>query len=98
MNPDQDLTATSHDRPRKASGVFAILRRILLATGLSIKLKSKMHHCLVGPVALYGAKTWTLLPSLEHVFDANDVEWVRQIAGKSCLTRTSAASAMSHPV
>ena len=40
-----------------------------------------MFHSLVRPVALYGAETWTLLPSLEHIVDTQDMTWVRQIAG-----------------
>ena len=38
-----------------------------------------MYHTLVRPIALYGAETWTLLPSMEHLVDTAGMHWVRQL-------------------
>ena len=83
INSTLDLTETVTYRLRKANAVFAMLLRIWSATRLPTTLKARMFHSVVRPVALYGAETWTLLPSLEHVVDTQDMEWVRQIAGVS---------------
>ena len=78
VNPTQDLSATIHARLRKADIVFAMFRRIWTSWGLSTSIKATFHS-LVRPAALYGAETWSLVPSQEHLVDTHDMEWIRQI-------------------
>ena len=80
VNTHLDLTSTIQDRLDKAGAVFARLSRLWSTSHLSTSIKAKMYHSLVRPVALYGAETWTLLPSMEHLVDATEMRWLRQLA------------------
>ena len=39
------------------------------------------YHSLVRPIALYGAETWALLPSMEKIVDVAEMRWVRRLSG-----------------
>jgi hypothetical protein len=80
VNAALDLATTIQDRLTKAGTVFAQLSRIWTAKHLSMALKAKMYLTLVRPIALYGAETWTLLPSQEHLVDTMEMRWLRQLA------------------
>ena len=80
INTRLDLEATIRDRISKASAVFGMLRRIWDGK-LPMRLKTRMYLSLVRPIALYGAETWTLLPSHERTLDAIEMRWLRQLLG-----------------
>ena len=84
INESLNLEATGQDRLAKANAVFAQRRRIW-AGHMPLRLKSRMYHALVRPVALYGAEAWTLLPAHESAIDAAEMWWLRQILGVSPL-------------
>jgi hypothetical protein len=79
INSNLDLTSTIHDRLSKAGAAFAMLSRIWTASHLSASIKAQMYLSLVRPIALYGAETWTLLPSMEHLVDVTEMRWLRQL-------------------
>ena len=52
---------------------------------MSVNVKAMLYLSLVRPLALYGAETWTLLPSFEEVVDVQEMHWLRQSANISLL-------------
>ena len=83
INTTADLEATVKDRMSKAGNVFEMLHRMWTAARLPTRIKIRMYLTLVRPVALYGAETWPLLPSHEHLVDVADMRWLRIIASIS---------------
>ena len=79
VNTDLNIATTIRERLAKAASVFAMLKRMWTADRLPLKLKVMLHDTLVRPVALYGAETWTLLPSHEAILDVEEMSWLRQI-------------------
>ena len=59
--------------------MYHMLRRVWNTRRLSIRLKALMYQSLVRPVALYGAETWALMPTLERILDTTEMSWLRQL-------------------
>ena len=81
VSESMDLDTTVSSRLAKASAAYGLLCKIWTSTPLPPKLKAIMYNTLVRPIALYGAETWTLLPSHEHLLDVQDMRWIRHFSG-----------------